>query len=62
MMNTVKVKFGAEPNHSHDGRAIKAGEVVELPEDLAAFVIGEKKATRVNETAAAVASVDPKKN
>lgn len=62
-MNTVKVKFGAEPNHSHDGRQVKAGEVVELPEDLAAFVIEQKKATPYQEPkAAAAASVDPKKN
>lgn len=41
-MEKIKVKFIKE--HQHDGRTVKEGDVLELPKDLADFVIGAKKA------------------
>lgn len=46
-MKNVKVKFGkvAEgAEHLHDGKPCKEGQVLELPEDVAQFVIEQKKA------------------
>lgn len=55
-MKMVTVKFGAvKPGHehSHDGKVCQAGEVMALPEDLAAFVIANGKAEAHAEEAGA---------
>lgn len=53
-MKNVKVKLTGE--HQHDGRSYKKDDVLELPEDLAAFVIEHKKGVAVQAASAEAAA------